>query len=339
MKVGTLAYAVEQGLGILAKSFVDHNIVTDVLVVDHYSRPMQDWYPMASVTPMRPSFNKQLVQEFCAEMDVMLFFETPFDWDLIPFCRQQGVVTTLMPMYECMPAEIPQEPDWYICPSLLDQQYYPHKSSFIPVPVDVDWKLRKKAEVFVHNAGNLGLRCRNGTPELVQAMNHVKSPLQLILRAQCGSMRNILRANPEIEKNDRVTIQMGSIPYKELWEKGDVFVFPEKFNGLSLPLQEARASGMLVMSTDRFPMNTWLPEEPLIPSAGSERARIGTTPEFDEEIIHPEDIASTMDAWYGEDISSYSTSGKYWAEDMSWDSIGPQYLECFEQLISGVTPK
>ena len=40
-----------------------------------------------------------------------------------------------------------------------------------------------------------------------------------------------------------------------------MFVFPEKFNGLSLPLQEARAAGMLVLATDRFPMNTWLPRE------------------------------------------------------------------------------
>ena len=336
MRIGTLGYAVEQGLGILVKSFVDHGLVTDILVVDHYSRPLQrDWYPGAEITPMNPSFNRELAQDFCSRMDLMLFFETPFEWDLIPFCRQAGIPTVLMPMYECMPAKLPREPDWFICPSALDQRYYPERSTLIPVPVEVPWSLRETATTFVHNAGNLGLRCRNGTPELAQAMLHVESPIKLILRSQCGSMNNILAENPHLQEDPRVSLHIGSLPYDQLWREGDVFVFPEKFNGLSLPLQEARAAGMLVMSTDRFPMNTWLPQEPMIQPSGSERARVGRTPWFDESIIDPRVVAKTIDEWYGRDISSYSKSGRYWAEEMSWDSLMPQYLELFENLEVG----
>jgi hypothetical protein len=340
VKVGTLAYAVDQGLGILAKSFVDHGIVTDILVVEHYSRPRRrEWYPDAPTTPMNP-FNGQIARDFIRSMDAMLFFETPFDWSLLPFCKEHGIPTVLMPMYECMPTDLPHQPDWFICPSSLDQQHYPEKSTLIPVPVGVPWKLRKTANVFVHNAGNLGLRCRNGTPELAAAMKHVKSPLQLIIRSQCGSMNNIIRSNPHLEQDSRVTIKIGTIPYEDLWVEGDVFVFPEKFNGLSLPIQEARAAGMLVMSTDRFPVNTWVPPEPLIPTVGSEKARVGArTIEFDESIIDPEDIAKTMDAWFGKNIESYSQSGKYWAEEMSWEAVGPQYTECISKLVEGEIPR
>jgi len=334
VRVGTLAYAVEQGLGVLAKSFIDHGLVTDILVVEHYSRPIQDWYPNASRTSMAPSFNQELAQGFCAEMDVMLFFETPFEWNLIPFCRQKGVATVLMPMYECMPVDLPEDPDWFICPSALDHLHYPERSTLIPVPVDVPWRQRETAKTFVHNAGNLGLRCRNGTPELAAAMSYVQSPIKLIIRSQCSSVNNILRANPHLKSDSRVSVHIGSVPYDELWEEGDVFLFPEKFNGLSLPLQEARAAGMLVMSTDRFPMNTWLPPEPLIPTAGSERVRVGgRTIEFDESVIDPKDIAQTIDEWYGKDIRAYSKSGRYWAEDMSWKSLMPQYQELFEDLV------
>jgi len=133
---------------------------------------------------------------------------------------------------------------------------------------------------------------------------------------------------PEIASDERVSIIRGTLPYDELWNTGDVFVFPEKFNGLSLALQEARAAGMLVMGTHRYPMTTWLPNEALIPVLGTHRACVsGKCIEFDEAVVDPEDIAAMMDKWYDQDISSQSLAGKHWAEDMSWESLGPQYLE------------
>ena len=319
-RVGTICYACDSGLGVLAKSFYDARVVTDVLVVRHaHHKTHDDWYPESLETPIRP-FDSELARWFCKQMDTMLFFETPFDWSLIPYCCERKVRTVLMPMHECMPKEIPHRPDLWLCPSLLDLECYPD-GTFLPVPVDVAWRQRTEARVFVHNAGHGGLKGRNGTAELIEAMRHVKSPLKLILRIQSDA-----RFGMSVLNDPRVDIRVGTVPYGDLYAEGDVFVFPEKFNGLSLPLQEARAAGMLVMATDRFPMNRWLLTEPLIPTVGHRKASVGGPyREFDEAVVDPKDIAATMDAWYGRNIEVYSRGGLAWSAETSWGALRDKY--------------
>ncbi len=346
MKVGSLVYATEQGLGYLAKSFYDAGIVTDVLVCKHSRYPTQPWYPNAEQIKLRP-FNYALAHSFCESMDVMLFFETPFQWELITHCRSMHVKTVIMPMHECMPERIPAQPDLWLCPSRLDHMCYgggDHAaigevklcateqgmvpSVYLPVPVEGRWRQRTKAEVFVHNAGHGGLKGRNGTAELLEAIRLVKSPAKFIIRWQKD-----LAVPRHIYDNRNVLLEPGSIAWNELYDEGDVFVFPEKFNGLSLPLQEARAAGMLVMATDRFPNNEWFPDYAPLPVAATRKNRIGPPyREFDEAIVDPKDIAERIDAWYGQDIADYSLSGKQWAEENSWKALKPRYKQLLEQL-------
>lgn len=364
LRVGSLVYHVWQGLGVLAKSFYDAGVVTHPVIVTRSSLdwkrpPQKDWYP--ADTPKQPigRIHATQVVEYWRRHDVgvALFFETPFDWGLLRECRRVGIRTALMPMHECTPTKIPHEPDAWLCPSLLDycvfarqdqERYqkdmdrvihlenYPQfgdgdgrrKCHYVPVPVDVDkvpWKKRERCQVFVHNAGHGGLKGRNGTQELVKAMEFVKSGARLSIATQS---RGEVRATRNIE------VIEGTLPYESLFKDGDCFVFPEKFNGLSLPLQEARASGMLVMCGDRFPMNAWLPREPLIPVAGYRKNKIGPPYlEFDEALVEPRDIAATMDVWYDKDISEYSEQGREWAERMSWANLKPKYLEVLESLL------
>lgn len=356
LRVGSVVYSCWQGLGVLARSFFDAGVLTDVLVVDRAglkSRPLQpDWFPGADVASSRDGSLGTLIRDKGRDLvercDVMLFLETPHDWTLIDYARERGVKTALMPMYECMPDPLPATPDLMVCPSLLDLRYYswyssgpepplgiaghvlhsadcPFKAVYLPVPAGVPWRQRARAEVFVHNAGHGGLLGRNGTGQLLDAMRHVRSPLKLIVRSQDRLQWGV--------DDPRVEVRVGSAPYEALWDEGDVFVFPDKFNGLSLPLQEARAAGMLVMATNRFPANTWLPSGPLIPVSGYQRDRVsGRCLEFDSAIVDPRDIAATMDAWFGADIIGYSRSGKAWADEMSWQRLRPKYVEVLEGL-------
>lgn len=329
MKIGSLIFATEQGLGYLARDFVKHGVVTDVMIVNHGRRTTHaEWYPGAPVIHSL-SGGREAAFEFCKNMDVMLFFETPFIWELLPYCREHGIKTILIPMFECEPKVLPAEPDLFICPSLLDLQYYPNRSVFIPVPVEVPWKQRREAKVFVHNAGNGGLKGRNGTAELMEALwlcNCLKGSgdARFIIRWQ----EKLPDVGPRGDLAGRITWHNGTVPAEQLYDEGDVFIFPEKFDGLSLPLQEAFAAGMLVMGADRFPMNTWLPKEPLIPISGTKRSNISPRClDFDEAIVDPKAIAATIDRWYGQDITAYSDAGRQWAEETSWDVLKPRYME------------
>jgi glycosyltransferase involved in cell wall biosynthesis len=332
LRVGTLAYACASGLGNLVRSFHRAGVVTDVMVVRHgRHETYDDWYPGApQITDMRNPAQQRAARQFVESLDVFLAFETPFIWPLIPHCRQHGVKTVVMPMMECMPEQLPYQPDYFICPSLLDQRYYPDRSVFIPVPVDVPWRQRTRAEVFVANLGHGGMKGRNGAAELAQAIPLVKSPAKFVIRSQedPGAWR-------AVEGDPRVALHFGTVPYEELFATGDVFVHPTKFDALSLPLQEARAAGMLCMTGDRFPMNQWIPPDGLIPIRRYTRERIGP-PYNSVDVAHydPKDIAAKIDAVYGSDLTEYSASGKAWAESMSWDALRPKYMQTLEALVS-----
>lgn len=299
---GSIVLATEQGLGYLAKDFYDNGVIDLVSVHPHSSRTNHyEWFP-----------DHCTEDELLEKCDTLLFFETPFNWKIIVKAREKGIKTILMPMYECTNYPLPYVPDEVWSPSLLDQKYYPD-SKLVTIPVNVPWKLRKEALVFVHNAGNGGLGGRNGTKELLDAMQYVRSPIKLIVRSQVPI---------HVPNDPRIDLRIGT--FEEIWSEGDVFVFPEKFNGLSLPLQEAFASGMLVMSGDRYPINTWLPRDPLMPVSGYKKEKIAV--EFESAIYQPEAIASSIDTWYGRNITNFSLMGKEWGEKNSWQSLKSQFL-------------
>lgn len=302
---GSVVLATDQGLGYLAKDFFDHGLIHKVLIREHGSRTNhRDWYPRESVVS---SIDELL------ECDTLLFFETPFFEEIITKAKAKGIKTVIMPMYECTYPKHVQLCETVIVPSALDEKYYP-QGTFIPVPVDIPWRQRERARHFVHNAGNGGLGGRNGTRELIQAMKFVVSPLKLTIRSQVAIQQ------PD---DTRVTLKIGQFDPSELWNEGDVFVFPEKFNGLSLPLQEAYASGMLVMAGNRFPMNTWLPKEPLIPVEKYVQER--NVIKFESAVYNPRDIAAKMDEWYDRDICKLSQSGQTWAQAHGWEALRGRY--------------
>lgn len=289
-------------------------------------------------------FNGPEVEAFVKRNDVFLFFETPFDWSFLDFCRRRGKKTIIVPMYECALANPPFLPDKWICPSLLDVQYFPG-SPFLPIPVDPSkWKLRTRARRFLHNAGNIGLREHKGTRQILESLKHIKGSVDFTVRSQdTAGLKKILDSvypwktwkteNSRFEihcglNKKRISIEFGQRDYDTLFDGYDVFVMAEKYNGLSLPLQEARAAGMGVMTSNRFSMNTWLPNELLIPVKGYTRQRVGGPYNwYDEAEVDPKEIAKKIDEIYDTDLTVYSEQGKMWAEGSSWKVWKPIWLE------------
>ena len=111
MRVGTITYCSSQGIAHLAKAFYDHGVITDVAIFHHSSRVNHtEWYPGAMVIARRP-FDWPEIRTWIDGLDAMLFFETPFDWSVLDYCRQKKIRTAIVPMYECTPRHIPCQPD------------------------------------------------------------------------------------------------------------------------------------------------------------------------------------------------------------------------------------
>ncbi len=332
MRVGSICYATRQGLGILAKQFYQNGVIDDVLIYKHpRNETFREWFPRADV--LTHPFDMDLVKRFIQTVDVMLFFETPFDFRILDLCRSCGVKTAIIPNYEWSLKRPPSHPDLYICGSLLDCTYFPG-SPFLPIPVpnEIKWKQRTNARKFLHNGGHLGCRGHKGTLEIVKAMDFVKSPIEMVITSQNESgLHEIMQKCDVIGKQDsriKFKHQDNSVAYDTLFDEGDVFIMAEKFNGMSLPLQEARAAGMLVMTSKRFPMTEWLPKEYLIPVHRYDLVSVGGGHrQFDEATVRPEDIAAKIDSIYNINIEAYSRGGKMWAEQNSWAVLKDKYLQ------------
>mgnify|MGYP002813332368 CR=1 FL=1 len=319
-----MSYAAHSGLGHLARDFFRNGVVDRILVIPHsHYQNYPDWYPADR------RFTRQSEGEFLGGLDVLLLFENAFHWDVVKRAKAKGIRVVLIPNYEYTPFPMSVVPDLVLCASLLDVDYYKdhYATAFLPIPVSMPWRLRERALTFVHNAGHGGYDWREGTPELLEAMKLVTSPARLTVRMQPGEERTKHLAR-NWARQPNVDLQYLERPEETgLWEQGDVCVAPQKYNGMSLPLQEAYASGMLVMTTNRYPMNTWLPKGPMFDPVGTERHKGRLAREIDRCILSPEKIAAKIDEWYNQDIRVFSVRGRVWGEAHSWDVLKPKYEE------------
>lgn len=320
MVVGSVVFATKSGLGVLARLLYDSKIIDKVLIVQHKKFSSNtSWYAKEDIY-----FDTDL---FLKNIDTLLIIEAPLaqhvsDWSLVQLAYDMGKKIVLMPMYESTPRKFidPSYIDCVICPSRLDYDEYiewHENTTYLPIPSSnrINWKKRTRADLFIHNVGHGGIFSRNGTEELIKSLPHIKSKnFRLEIRVQPDADENLIAYIKSISDN-RVKVLVKNFSDEELWERGDVFIFPEKFNGLSLPLQEAFASGMVVMAGDRYPINTWLPAISLIKVDSFHNIEIpwaGLT--VKSANILPEDIAKKIDEMCGKDISDLSEMGKVYLD-------------------------
>jgi hypothetical protein len=333
MKVGTINYSTHSGLGVLTKEFYDNKVITDILVVEHQTLPNHHniWYPSSqTISTLSPDF--AVLESFIKSIDVLLLFETPFFPETTQLARKYNKPIAIMPMYEF--SEFPLDADLFIVPSQLDYDYYKsmypdHMIILLPVPTNsnIKWELKEKALTFMHNGGNGSHFDRNGTQKLIEAIPYIKSPCKIKIKAQPQKVTLPKVLDPRIE------IINEDLPFDKLWDDVDVFIFVERFNGLSLPLQEAYAKGCLVIAGDRYPINTWLPNKPLVKPIRYEEYSFNKNIPFNAASYNPKDIANKIDEFYGKDITKYSLAGKAWAESNSWRYLKSRYLNLIESLI------
>jgi glycosyltransferase involved in cell wall biosynthesis len=243
--------------------------------------------------------------------------------DLFRQARQRGIFSILKVNYEFLPESLPELPDLFMCSSSLNMEMTPYENKIlIPDPVDTDaiqFRRRKRAITFVHNAGRFGTRFANCTPEVLAAIPLVKDP----------DVRFLIRSQKEITfkvDDPRVRYQGPVDDYRELYREGDVFLMPQKFRATSLPIQEAMAAGMPVITTDTKPFNEFCPfliqpsSTQVLTGRPLRRPVVG-------HFVTPETIANTIDNIAGTNIEDYSSLAREYAESISWNILGPQIAD------------
>lgn len=326
-RIGIVGFASNSGLGTLSWEFARNLKPERILLAKTRYAEFPGRFPFA-----RRGLDAENIEWLLSGIDVLVMFETPGgEWDIIRLAKKRGVRTVMIPMYECMPQPWPALPDLVLCPSKLDYRLFRAELGqqtlvkHLPVPVARDrvrFKRRNRALVFEHHAGHGGLFGRNGTHELLAAASMLKSDAKILIYSQ----RDLDFVHPKVE------IRVGNFEnYWDLWGSGDVFVFPHKFDGLSLPIQEALASGMPVLSTSIEPFIGWLPNEWFFPAVEHTQMRVFQR-FVDVAVIDPADIAKSIDSWYGTSIADASQTANRLAAKLDWSTLKDEYIKIFSQL-------
>jgi hypothetical protein len=320
-RIGSLVRGSNSGLGNMAWEFARHGLIHKTLIV---KRRMEVVFPDRFVDVRecwQDQINENDINWLLEDIDTLLIFENEYLQGVTHKAHKRGIRVVVMPMHEGTPHK-EMYADLWLCPSSLEYNcdYGYGEKVRLNVPVNTDviiWKERNKAKHFVHNTGRGGANLRNGTVELLVALDKTDTPFDLTIRSQML---------PFSKEDKRLKIEFQNFRnYWDMWIDGDVFIFPEKFNGLSLPVQEAVAAGYAVMTGKRNPFKEWLPKELLIPIEGEYDMTMVNT--FKAADISPDKIAKHLEKWYNKDITKFSKWGKEWGEQNSWKVLKQKYEE------------
>jgi len=336
-RIGIIAVCDNTGLGVMTVDFFRNITVQKVLVVpgnepNHLDRFANRPGVSVIVSATRvPTVDE--IENFLENIDVIVAFETPYNWNIFMRARQLGIKTVLIPMYEWTPAndKIPCYPDLFLCPSRLDYDELPEPKQYIPTPVNreiIPFRLRTQAEKFVFINGTGGFKQRNSLHVLVDAIPLVQSPVAFIIRSQI----------PVPAINDtRVSVQMEEVDYQNIWNEGDIYLHLHRWDGLSLPINEAMAAGMPIIAPNFYPHNEFLPKQLLFPIEATVReCLVEGLREIDIHVISASTVAQKIDEvamMQEEKITLLSQAVNQLADERSWRVMRPQFVEALNNLI------
>lgn len=323
--IGLVGRDNDKGLGRLTDEYKRRLNVTKVLVKDcRTSRIRKRNCPKPFTKYVA---NPQRAAAFWVRgFDCLFVLEFAIHPKLFKWARRRGIYSVLKVNYEFLPESMPVLPDLFLCSSSLNMQMTPYENKvMIPDPVDtvaIPFRRRTRAITFVHNAGRFGTQFANCTPDVLAAIPLVKNPdARFIVRSQKDLSSKV--DDPRVRYEGSVT------DYRDLYCEGDVFLMPQKFRATSLPIQEAMAAGMPVMTTNMKPFN--------------EFCAFLLQPDFTEVLtghplrrpvlahrVTPETIARAIDNIVGADIGDESRAARKYAESISWDVLTPKIKAALE---------
>lgn len=296
-----------------------------------------DRYPGAIRSDFRlkgSELNTDAIHLFVNACDVILSVESFYDPRLVNLARQHGVELVLYVNPELFPPNPPTEyqADRFYASSDWRADRLDVPLEVLPQPVALDRfdapREATEAATFVHLPAPAMLD-RNGTEALIDALPMVRFPswLGVLNDERRDEFRRAYRGH----RAERYVLIEWPFPqppvdYPDLWAVGDCLVLPRRYGGTSLPMLEAAAAGMAVISTDVEPQRSWLPPELL--------CRVLRSREYAMKggmvLVHqpdPSDLARVMNrlAASPEAMAEARASCRTWAESQSWEKLGPAW--------------
>lgn len=336
LRIGLVARADNRGLGIQTWAFYRHMRPTATMVVDCPSqKPLRlrlDRFPGAQVVRGLPSIED--CRRLADGVDVIYTAETGYGSALWQAARDAGTSTVLHANYEFWdesdrPSKLAAASTWHL-------QDYPVGTEVLPVPIELDrFELTADrsatAQRWLHPVGRPAIHDRNGTLDLLCALQSVRSPISLLITCQEPGYVDGLIRQFAITVPRNVELTVDSTDHVDYWTKYagvDAVVLPRRFGGLCLPANEAVAAGVPVIMTDISPNSDWLPSLWLVPARESGAFMAKRWIKYYR--CDPVLLADRIDL-FASDSSAYGASvdeARMMRELMSWDARIDRYTSC-----------
>jgi hypothetical protein len=324
-----IARADNGGLGNQTWALAQHVSFDKILIVhaDHYTRGRADLSRYEGLAPEVRSCPAQPGPHDAAWLlsgsRVVFTAETWYKPSIPLMARQQGVRAVIQANPEFWTREEMVGEVWL--PSRWEQDRMPGNAVYVQVPVD-----RERLQVrdydqhssftFLHIHSN-AMEDRNGTRAVLAACEQMTQRCQLLIRG--GRMSGLTRIGP-------VLVQwLGPYdgPYWEMYPSiADCLVLPRRFGGLCLPMQEAAALGMPILTTDLSPQRSWIPYSGLVPTHSARPVRMKGG-EFEVHDVNVPALAARMDRMVGQ--KAFWKFGHHaslaWADSLDWKRLAPEY--------------
>lgn len=346
IRCGMIGRAESTGLSAMSRDAALNLPINDVVIVDvHHPQPMDlTPFPGAPVAdPTTPAF-ETAVKAMLPRIDTLLVLETPYDPRVYDWAREADVMTVCVAMPEY---DIPERwgADIIVNPTDYLHDRLPPGAIVFPWPVDtasVIFRARTEARTFLHIVGQPCAQDRNGTKLVIDAFRAMPDR-RLIVRSQVSVVKGVKHA-----KN--IEYRVGNPTLEELYDDGDVLVYPRRYAGQSLVMQEAQAAGLPLVCLDREPDRGWTLSPALIPAhvkntwpvvRNSQRDVPGTGIKTDYSPVDVydakiSDVIATIERvasnpFVVESLSNFSHSR---ASHMSWGALRGEWVK----ILSGSCP-
>lgn len=346
VKLGIVAFANDSGLGNQTKRLVQMLKPFRILLIDSrgFSKNKQyrtDWYD---------GFNGYTVKGFPSNKEITIFLnglthvlvcENPLNFFLFSEARRLGIKSYCQSNYEfCDNLEKPglPIPDLFLMPSYwhidtMSAKFGEEHVTYLPPPInsgefsearEVNFNRKSERLRLLHIVGTLAVHDRNGTLDLLKALDYTEANFELVIRSQHELPREYIVDDSRV----KYSFENLSDP-QELYINADAITLPRRYGGLSLCTNEALMSGLPVIMTDISPNNQLLPKEWVV--TATKKSEFFTRTMIDVYETDPKDLAKKIDWLFEQDIDTLKIQAFELGMNNFSDSVlRPKYEELLQ---------
>jgi glycosyltransferase involved in cell wall biosynthesis len=323
-KLGIVVRADDGGLGVQTRAYVEHLRPEAVMVVrvdpprgtedlDRIGKRGTTW------TTCDPDHDLDEWAGFLDAVDVVLTAETWYCRDVPEMAARAHTKLVVHANPELWRA--PRHPVECWIPTGWERDRMPDDSIVVPVPVDRSKYPPVSPVEQVRRVLHISapaMEDRNGTEIVKRACRLATVPFTLVVAGPDRPDAPTSIGLVKVEGLERVDDEA------DLYADVDALVLPRRYGGLSLPMQEAAAAGLPIVSLDLEPQRRELHRDLLVTPTMRRYVQMKGG-SFAVHGADSADLARTLDRLVTEDPAPWVEASAVWAETLDWTRWEPRY--------------